>query len=144
MQRQWQGPQIPEWVGQSVTTVFIVTVTAVALLGVVAANSGVDDGGATFPPITKRVAAPVPPSPSRVSSHGPQPYTIVVVSSGEQRDTLSQAIAGDRLIRQVTGEPAREIGIVVDDGLDLDLLQQVVAADDAMMLAPATIIIDLR
>ena len=144
MQRQWQRLQIPEWVGQSVTTVLIVTITAVALLGVVAANSSVDDDDATFPPIAKRVAAPVPPSPPRVSSHGPQPYTIVVVSSGEQRDTLAQAVAGDRLIRLITGEPAREIAILVHDGTDLDLLRQVVAEDDAMMLAPPTVFVDLR
>jgi hypothetical protein len=144
MEQEWERRHIPEWAGQLLATLLTLGVTTIALAGVLTANSAGDDADPALAPIVKRAAPPSPPVPPRTVPGGPQPLTFVVVGSSEDRELFRQALAGDRMIRQVTGEPAREMAILLDDGTDLDVLRMVVAGDDAMLLAPPSVFIDLR
>ena len=129
-------PRLPEWAGAGLTTLLTITVTAISLIGIVIAN----DRPAIEPP-----PAPLPKMRlQRFELPAAEGAVIFIVSGAEETARLNEALANERLVRQLANEPFRLRWVIDGEGLDVDLVRQLIVSDDIRLATPPTTLVDLR
>lgn len=142
--RTLQNTHVPAWAGQALVTCLMATITGAALAAIVMSTPGEAPGELPVPLVTTPNEEPAFPSTFIVPS-GPTPIMVYVVGGGERGEVVKSALEGESFIRQLSGEPRRRAWVLEGDGLDINLLRQVLSADDAMMNSPQwVVLIDLR
>ena len=147
MQRPFHHAKPPLWLGQATAGLLSATLAASALVWVASSTdlsygeTGDPAAPARHVPRSRELA----PAPHAVLP-GPAPVMVFIVGSSSDTQLLRASLAGERLVRELAGEPPRESWIVVEDGAESDeLWNMTVAGDDAMLNSPPSVVFrDLR
>jgi hypothetical protein len=135
---------VPAWAGQVLVTALLAALTGVALGGIVMSTPGESSGEEPAPRSLIKTSEPGSWA-TFAGPAGPVPIIVYVVGGGDSVEMVKSALEGESFIRQISGDPARQSWVITGDGLDLDVLRQVVNSDDAMMNSPQSVLfVDVR
>lgn len=147
MQRPFHHAKPPLWLGQATAGLLSATVAVTALVWV--ASSKDLSYGETGDPVAPARHVPrspeLAPAPHAVLP-GPAPVMVFIVSTSADTELLKSSLEGERLIRELAGEPPRESRIVAEDRPGAYASWATTEADFAAMLnaLPTVVFVDLR
>ena len=147
MQRPFRHAKPPLWLGQATAGFLSITVAASALVWVGSSRDpGDDERGDTVAPARHVPRSPELPPASYAVHPGPAPVIVFIVSTSADTHLLKASLSGERLVRELAGEPPRESRIVLEDRPEAYESWATTEADFAAMLnaLPTVVFVDLR